>query len=200
MGRLHALSRDYLPRPGAPCRPEWHEKEWLARPEAALHPSQDAIIERCHQLREALGRLPRDDASYGLIHDDLHRGNLAIRDGRITVLDFECCHTTWLVSDTASALLFAIWKVPATDPDDAAQFARLFLRHLMVGYRREHHLDGGWLAHLPLFLRLRDVSLYVSWYAGRDLSQDRGEDALFSLRRHNIEHDVPYVRLADAPA
>jgi len=87
MGRLHALTRDYVPGVGAPRRPEWYEKDWLARPEKTLHPSQAAVIERCHRLRDALMQLPRDGDAYGLIHDDLHTGNLWTRDGRITVLD-----------------------------------------------------------------------------------------------------------------
>ena len=199
MGRLHALTRDYVPGVGAPRRPEWYEKDWLARPEKTLHPSQAAVIERCHRLRDALMQLPRDGDAFGLIHDDLHTGNLWIRNGRITVLDFECCHTNWLASDIASALLFAIWKVPSTDADCAAEFARAFLRHLMVGYRREHHLDADWLRRLPLFLKLREMSLYVSSsYSGRDLTEERDGEPLLAFWRHNIEQDVPYVRL-DGP-
>ena len=40
MGRLHSLTRNHAPDVGAPRRPEWHEKDWLARPEETLHPSQ----------------------------------------------------------------------------------------------------------------------------------------------------------------
>ncbi len=103
-----------------------------------------------------------------------------------TVIDFECCHHTWLVADIASALLFATWKVPGEDAAEANARARWVLANLLKGYLRERHIAREWLQRMPLFLKLREMSLYVSWHARRD-TQEAGDAPGFAYWLRNVE-------------
>lgn len=194
MGQMHVLAKDYKPKDVSSKRPEWYNKDWLKEPDKALHPSHNIVIEKCHDLRKKLSLFDSDKDSYGLIHDDLHMGNVIIFNGKITVIDFECCHYTWFVSDIASALYFHLWKNPNSDIVFLKQSATNFMKNLLIGYSRENHVDRYWLEQMPLFLKLREMSIYVSSGNESQDVEDIGPDQkLFFYRKHNIENDVPYI-------
>ena len=193
MGRMHMLTKDYTPPNRSLKRPERYETVWLSDPDTALHPSQSVVIKKCHELQEKLSKFNADRHSYGLIHDDLHMGNLIISNGEITAIDFECCHYTWLVSDIASSLLFAIWKEPDKELEPLRQFAVHFMKNLMEGYNRENHIDAYWIEQMPLFLKLREMSLYVSWYSDWDVNDVSPGQRIFFYRKCNVENDIPYI-------
>jgi Ser/Thr protein kinase RdoA (MazF antagonist) len=194
MGQMHALTRNYKPSEESIKRPEWFEKDWLKEPDKVLHPSHGIIIGKCHELREKLSLLSFDRDSYGLIHDDLHTGNLIVSSGEFAVIDFDCCHYTWLVSDMASALLFAIWKTPESNMEYIKQFAIHFMKNLLTGYNTRNHIDSYWVEQIPLFLKLREMSHYVSsGYENQDVKDINPDQRLFFYWKYNIENDVPYV-------
>ena len=194
VGQMHRATRDYVVPSGAPRRYSCLERRWLAAPEKAIHASQPAVIQRCHELASALRALPQQPESYGLVHDDLHTGNLVVHQGRLTVIDFECCHYTWFVTDIASALAFATWKSPDIALAERQRRGQRFMQHLWRAYRLEHDLDRRWLRHLPLLLKLREMDLYQSWYAARDLAET-ATDRTFAYRYHNIAAGIPYLGL-----
>jgi len=193
MGRMHKVTKNYEPSDKSFRRPEWFHADWLSCPDKVIHPSQSIIIEKCHELRERLQALDFDRDSYGLIHDDLHTGNLIISNGEITVIDFECCHYKWFIGDIASALLFDIWKEPNKDMELMKQSAINFMENLMIGYNRENKIDACWSKYIPVFLELREMSLYVSWYSKWDLGKINKDQTFFLYTKYNIENDVPYI-------
>jgi amicoumacin kinase len=193
MGRMHKVTKDYEPSDKLFRRPEWFHADWLSCPDKVIHTSQPVIIEKCHEFRERLQALEFNRDSYGLIHDDLHTGNLIISNGEITIIDFECCQYKWFIGDIASALLFNIWKEPNKDMELMKQSAIDFMENLMIGYNSENKIAACWGEHIPLLLKLREMSLYVSCYSEWDLGKINKDQSLFLYRKHNIENDVPYI-------
>jgi Ser/Thr protein kinase RdoA (MazF antagonist) len=97
----------------------------------------------------ALGEGPE---VWGLIHADLHFHNVLMRDGAAHAIDFDDCGYGHLLSDMAVVLN----RVP--------EHTEAFLR----GYRRHRALDDDYLAYLPLFAAIRNVSV-ILWLAGRQV-------------------------------
>jgi amicoumacin kinase len=195
MGRMHALARAYQPARGRPSVAHWHAADWLRDPASALHPSQAAIVAAILELRAALARFPHDAANYGVIHDDLHTGNVFRLGDDLAILDFDCCHQAWFAADIASALLFRTWIAPAKETPLVQERAARFLRELCQGYRTTSPLPPGWRAMLPELLKLREISLYQSFYGQVDLAHT--DDALCRYLVASIVERRPFLAMMD---
>jgi Ser/Thr protein kinase RdoA (MazF antagonist) len=95
-----------------------------------------------------MDRYGRDSATYGMIHADLHPGNLLVGDDALTVIDFDDCAFGWHVYDVAVAL----WHQRRSPRFDAIQGA--FVR----GYRSRRELADGTVAMIPMFLLVRSLA------------------------------------------
>jgi Ser/Thr protein kinase RdoA (MazF antagonist) len=75
------------------------------------------------------------------------------------------------------------------------EFAHAFLTPYLRGYRSAHPLDPEWLAHLPLFLKLLEIGLYLMVaddYHPQDTDSWIGK--FMANRRARIESDVPVMK------
>ncbi|MFN2155445.1 MAG: phosphotransferase enzyme family protein [Anaerolineae bacterium] len=164
LGRMHALARRYT---GGAALPHAAEEvasftDWCARA-----CQDDAMVARWREMAETLAALPQDRAGYGVVHNDLHPWNFLVSEERggpvVTVIDFDVCLHHWFVCDLATAFFPAVtgW-IPITRPGmERAAFLRHAWERFMAGYERENVLDAAWLAHLPTFLKYRQMLLYV---------------------------------------
>ena len=106
MASMHKLANQYRPAAGRSKIGQWDEADWIRSPEQVLHRSQAAVVDAIVQLRSIVSAFPRTAQNYGIIHDDLHSGNVHRLGDGLAVIDFDCCHTGWFAADIASALLF----------------------------------------------------------------------------------------------
>lgn len=200
VGLFHACSSQYRPQP-ALDRPHWEQGGSCFNPpgELAAAASPDSphhwVLEKRAAVLAEIERLPREPGSYGLIHADLHFGNVyferrAAPEGcggapvppenneaprtagaqgttsdpsgastwSVTLLDFDDCAYGWYAMDIAMNLLDA---AVLRAPEDWDQFAAVFLIPYLRGYRSAHPFAPEWLAHLPLFLKLLEIGLYL---------------------------------------
>ncbi len=194
LGRMHALSRDYEPR-----QPEWRRPEWDAatmdRTLSQLPPDETRIRKRYRDLLQTIRPLPRDRDAYGLIHYDAHEGNFFMdEDGRITLFDFDDCAYHWYAADIAIVVFYKVSM--ADDPEaHATEFFPAFMR----GYWAENDLDRDLLAHIPLFLTLREIDLYAAIRHDLGDELDGWAARYMDGRRARIEAAIPYLDL-DLPA
>jgi Ser/Thr protein kinase RdoA (MazF antagonist) len=190
LGRMHALTRHYqIPEP-AWRRPEWDDPLMLDA-ERNLPASEAIAIEKHQQVVEHVQSLPKDIASYGLIHFDAHAANLLVDpSGTITLFDFDDCLYSWFAYDLAIVLFYMV-----TNVDDPAAVAGAFLPYFLRGYRRENRLDPGWLREIPWFLKLREIDLYGVIHRSFDVDNlDDPWCARYMLdRKRRIEQNVPYI-------
>lgn len=105
-----------------------------------------------------------DDLDFGLIHADLVRENVLVKDGAVAMIDFDDCGFGWRLFDIATALL----RNRREPHYDALRQA------LLDGYRSHRRLDDAQIAHLPLFLLLRSLT-YIGWAGARPELPDSGE-------------------------
>ncbi len=160
LASMHALAVDYHPVP-ALRRPEWDDASqnfielYLPATEVIAHQEYVSLMEHIHAL-------PKDPASYGLIHQDAHQNNFFMdADGTITLFDFDDCAYSWFINDIAIVLFYISMDAEELGFTDAASFTHEFLVHFLRGYRQSYTLPPAWLKEIPAFLKLRELELYA---------------------------------------
>jgi Ser/Thr protein kinase RdoA (MazF antagonist) len=190
LGRMHALSKNYLPSKPALKRPEWDDPGMLDM-DSWLPESESLVLDKYLSLKAHLDSLPRTGDSYGLIHQDAHAGNFFLDEaGTITLFDFDDCAYSWYINDIAIVLFYIVIGV-----EDQANFTRVFMTHFLHGYRQENDFDPGWLREIPSFLKLREIDLYGVIHRSFDVDNiDHPWVEMFMQDRKNrIENEVPFI-------
>jgi len=163
MGTMHALSRRYTG--GAELPDALDECDSFVRwCHDAFHDPQ--LDTRWTELRRWMETVPRDTATFGVVHNDLHPENMLVADQcgalRITVIDFDCCVWHWYAADLAVALSTVCWDWVPTPPGmTRQQFVQQFWGHFTTGYRRACPLDAETVALVPAFLDAHRMLLHV---------------------------------------
>ncbi len=123
----------------------------------ALEPSTAELFTTCRDaLRVELGALATTADHFGLIHADLHLGNLMADGDSLTVIDFDDAGHGWFVYELAVAL-HPVLEEPWEDDARAA---------LVAGYRDIHPLDDVEERRIDTFLTMRSLML-VGWLDAR---------------------------------
>jgi Ser/Thr protein kinase RdoA (MazF antagonist) len=104
------------------------------------------------KLNAALNGLPRDPEHWGVIHADLHHGNVLIDGAALSVIDFDDAAFGWYLYDLAVAL---------THQQRRADFAEL-QEALLAGYRTRRRFTVEDEARLPMFLLARRLAV-IGW-------------------------------------
>jgi len=191
IGKMHALAKDYEPSDPRMRRPEWDfEMDEFAQ--RYLPAGEEQVIERWDALLAKIRQLPKDRESYGLIHQDVHGGNFFVQDGKITLFDFGDCQYAWFAYDLAMALFYVLPH--HCDSEEQRRFAREALETLAAGYRRDNAISAQWLEAIPLFLKLREIDLYIAIHRSMDLNNLDPWCATFMRgRKEKIEQNIPFV-------
>jgi len=214
LGQMHALAVDYQPLVPAWRRPEWDDvslqfiNEYLPASEIIVHQNYRSVLEHIHAL-------PKDNASYGLIHQDAHQNNFFMdADGTLTLFDFDDCAYSWFISDIAIVLFYISMDAEELGFPDSASFTQEFLTHFLRGYRQAYSLSSAWLKEIPVFLKLRELELYavvhrdfqiddVEHWSLESFKQTPGFDVnngghmwiatFMQNRKHRIDQGLPFI-------
>lgn len=190
LGSIHALTKGYEPARPAWKRPAWDD-EMMEFVERYLPASETVVRQKYRAVREHLHTLPKETASYGLIHQDAHGSNFFVDEvGGITLFDFDECAYSWFINEIAIALFYIVM-----DAEDWPAFTQTFMTNFLQGYRQAHRLDPKWLREFPHFLKMREIELYAVMHRDFDVSNiDNWWCARFMRdRQYKIEHDLPTI-------
>ncbi|MBG0787188.1 MAG: phosphotransferase [Anaerolineaceae bacterium] len=197
LGRLHTFSAAYHPDKDTPKRYTFDvdSKAMIAEAEKSLPASDNTIKALYRETIDEILALPRDSGGFGLCHSDFHSGNFFVTDkGQITLFDFDDCQYAWYVYDIAMALFYAI-SMDCQGREELEK-ARIFLTNFLIGYRQEFALDPSWLLQIPLFLKLREIDLYIIIHRSMDLNNlDAWCERYMDHRREKILNKTPYCPL-----
>ena len=195
VGRMHALARRYRTAEIALARPSWDQITNCFNPGYGLDPSQAAILKRKTEIMQFVQALPRLPGDYGLIHADLHLGNIMVDlpEKAVTILDFDDCCYGWYAMDIVMTLFDFLVVYPV---EDKASFAGNFLADYLKGYRQETDLSRFSIEHLPHFLKLLEIGIYTQVYRSYLAGQaDAWVKKYMAGRAERIERGLPYVEL-----
>ena len=124
------------------------------------------VVKARDHLRDVLDDYGTDRDNYGLIHADLHPGNVLVdTEGELGLIDFDDSAFGWHGYDLASAL------IEFHEGDDFGALREA----LLAGYREVRPLSARDEAMLPVFLLLRGLAL-LGWVHERP---EHGEDQFF---------------------
>lgn len=160
LGRLQAHARAWT-APG-PRRPRWREQSYLRRAEAAM--GHDAsFLAAVQELRERAAVLPRDAPGAGLIHADLHHGNLLLDGESWTAIDFDDAVVGPFAFDLAMPLYYAVEaRLAAAREEDARDAAaERFLGPFLTGFRRHAPDPEGGAEAVATSLAVRQAELAI---------------------------------------
>jgi amicoumacin kinase len=159
LGQMHALAVGY--QPATSKRPDWDDASMkfieLYIPESEVHTHQ-----KYHAVLRHIYSLPKDHASYGLIHQDAHQNNFFMdADGTITLFDFDDCAYSWFINDIAIVLFYISMDAEELGFPTVHAFTQKFMTHFLRGYRQAYTLEDKWVKEIPHFLKLRELELYA---------------------------------------
>lgn len=149
LGRIHAATRTWA---GGAALRSWRGEHELFR--AGCRDPE--MAELWADLHQRMAALPTDRDGFGVVHNDLHYGNLLLApDGALTVLDFDVASRHWYATDLAILLVHPVWSLRGR-PDDA----RRFVAAAVEAYLAEYPLPAARLADVPLLAHYR-MALFV---------------------------------------
>jgi Ser/Thr protein kinase RdoA (MazF antagonist) len=169
-GRLHELAKTYKP---SIRRHTWEHNEYILRARDYIPPEDEPVLRALDELKARLAGLPVITDSFGLIHGDINVGNFTIdHTGAITLFDFDECQYSWYVEDIAVQLYYILYVFGEDSKSERKAQYDLFIEHFERGYTEDgRRLPEGWKEQLPLFLRLREIIVFVGMNRSWDLRQ-----------------------------
>lgn len=201
MGRMHALSMDYVPNEEAFRRHDWEQNYYLRTMENFVPADQPKVHEARKRLiqtvKETLGRKDTGKENFGLIHGDLTMGNFTVHDQGLTLFDFDEAQYSWFAEDIAIPLYYLVYVYGGEDGrvNRESQVER-FLEHFLKGYTEEFTFREEWLQSLPLFLMMREMIVYTGMYRSSDLTKpNEWRRDFLAESRVRIENGVPIVNV-----
>jgi amicoumacin kinase len=145
-----------LPKQQYLARPNW-DIETKTNIWAKL-PNQAMWAKKYYQI--CLGQLqslPCEKSNFGLIHGDIHTGNFLIHENQPHLFDFDDAHRGWFNQDLALILYYILGGIEKAEAD----FCKGLIQDLRIGYERLRNWPSDFEIQLPLFLRWRDLQLYL---------------------------------------
>jgi len=158
MGDIHHLTTNYKPVNDKDVRGIFDGKFALDADNIKSCPSVVKIVEDI--IAEMLA-LPKDEDSYGLIHNDMHQWNLYVDGDNINVFDFDDALYGWFSLDIGIALYHALWW--GRKDDAGNDFTNSIINCFLNGYLSAKPLSDFWLSKIPLFMKFRQICKF-SWF------------------------------------
>lgn len=152
MAGMHEFVRTWTP-PSNFERHHLHNWAFKERPQYSIdkpiaglaEEDREFLLELTAEARKLLSELPQTEEIYGLIHCDIHVGNVLVEDGQLNVIDFDDTGYAFLYNDFASALAFHLSEPNYFDLQDA----------MLSGYQEVRPLPPNTAELLEPFLRIR---------------------------------------------
>jgi Ser/Thr protein kinase RdoA (MazF antagonist) len=190
IGRMHTLSKVYVPTDPLAFRPQWDDPLMLLD-ENWLPPTETLAVEKYNQVLSWCRTLPTGREQYGLIHFDAHEMNYFLDDAGIPHLfDFDDCTYNWFANDIAMVLFYIV-----IGEKDKKKFTANFMHQFILGYNRENQFRPEWLGWIPGFLKMREIELYGIIH--RDFDVETMDDQwcirYMEGRKEKIEQGLPYL-------
>lgn len=163
MARLHEASSDFRPSAGF-TRPSWgsrsFQRDWAHLRQHHGHFISDEAFGlysmAAAKVAHGLGTFASHERNYGMIHADLHNGNIVFRDGEPYPIDFGRCGFGYHLYDIAQSIM-------GLHPPQ-----RL---HFIEGYERVRPMDDEAIPKLECFFIMAIIEAY-SFHADNPLETE----------------------------
>jgi len=175
LGRIHALSRTYVPS-GSVRRFAWDEDNLLLQADEVLPKCEGIVWREYYAAKERLRDYRKSSETYGLIHGDFGETNYLCGRDQLNIFDFDDCCYHWFVHDLAIAIY----------PHASRKEGLQLLDWLLQGYSEHMKLDVT-LTDVTMFCQWRLVYMFLVYarkWGFKNLSEQQAE--WFAQKRENI--------------
>lgn len=193
IGLLHKLTKNFHPEHK---RPMWQDDTLYQIADKVLVAEHKPILEVLKQHINKILEMPKHIDNYGLIHTDLHFGNMVMdEEFNLTFFDFDDSSYKHFISDIAIVIFYPFIYTNGTFKEKNDKIVWL-LKNFFRGYNIHNHLPVEELKRLEDFLKLRELTLYTVIIAGGPEVYDSEWGSRFiSIYRDRILNKEPFIDL-----
>ena len=195
VGKIHQVTKVNAPESVSLVRPHWNQIGSDFNPPIQLSPDEIGMKRRNVEILNQIKDLPKMPDVYGLVHGDLHLGNILIQSGStaISILDFDDVAFGWYMMDLVAPIT-DLWV--CYSGENKVEIVNSYLVEVLRGYQLETQLSSEQLAQIPLLLDLLEIGLYTRFHQMKALQQENGWVKTFMTgRKERIEAGIPFVEL-----
>lgn len=157
MGKMHNETKKYMLNNKNNLCFEWNEDSMFL-PEFNLLDEDITLI--WNNIICELEKLPKENKSYGIIHNDLHQLNFFIHNNKIKIFDFDDCICSWYSFDISLTLFQFTSTISYKETKARNTFAEKFLYWFLKGYKTRNSIETFWIEKFDLFLKYRRICTY----------------------------------------
>lgn len=165
MGRMHRINKKFQKNFPNLARDSFEKVMIEALNETLLRfSSHTRFFKMGNEMIKKVRQFSKSSECYGLLHNDFHAGNIAVREGNYTILDFDSAILGWFAYDIAVALyniLININLPKITKPYDLGKF---IIKNYIDGYLSENVLKRYWIDLIPFFIQYRMLYCCCTYY------------------------------------
>ncbi len=193
IGLLHKLTKDFNP---VHKRPLWQDDSLYKIADRILTGDNLPILDALNNQIEKIVSTPTNKDNYGLIHTDLHFGNMVIDDSlNLTFFDFDDAAYMHFISDIAIVVFYRLFYAERSI-EERSERAVWILNHFFKGYAEHNHLPKEELYRLEDFLKLRELTLYTVIIAGGpEVYESDWGNHYIQMYRDKIINREPFIDL-----
>ena len=148
IGTLHTAGSPLIHRAAS-------QREFSESDQRLLSDTGDGVlIRKGYEISNALSKMSHSKSDYGLVHADIHSGNVFVEDTTVTLIDFDNVRLGWYFSD----LLNLLYEFQMNQSGNAATLAAA----LYAGYAEIASLGQMGQELIELLIREADISEIVS--------------------------------------
>ena len=156
MGDIHRTVKDYRPPNEYDVQKDIFDSYYWGSffDELKIYPSVYKITQ---ELVSEIAALPRDRDSFGIIHADMHQGNIFIDGDNVSVFDFGDSIYGWFALDIAISLCHALWW--GRKDENGNDFTNVIIENFIKGYLSANQLSDFWISKIPIFMKYRHLCM-----------------------------------------
>lgn len=191
IGLLHKLTKDFNPKHK---RPVWHEDTLYQIADKVLVEDNLPVLEALKSKINQIKDLPQSRDNYGLIHTDLHLGNMVMDESnKLTFFDFDDSAYKHFISDIAIVIFYRfVYQNPPIEFKNEKTV--WMLNNFFKGYNKNNRLPKEELLLLNDFLKLRELTLYtVIMAGGPDVYGTEWGKFIVESYKDSIINNTPFI-------
>ena len=193
IGLLHKLTKDFVPKHK---RPMWQDDTLYQIADKVLVGEHLPILDALNNHIKKILEIPKHRDNYGLIHTDLHFGNMVMDDNfNLTFFDFDDASYKHFISDIAIVIFYPFMYSNSTFQEKNDRIVWI-LKNFFKGYNIHNYLPKEELSRLEDFLKLRELTLYTVLIAsGEEVYGSEWGARFINTYRYKILNKEPFIDL-----
>jgi Ser/Thr protein kinase RdoA (MazF antagonist) len=192
IGLFHFLVKEFTP---LNKRNHWQEDSLYLNAKRILL-DDTTLLSKFNEISNRILSLPKTKDNYGLIHTDIHEGNIVIdNEGKFTIFDFDDSAYKHFISDIAIVIFYQFAFKEMSNKEKSENTVKI-LKPLLKGYQKNNALPLEEFRNLNLFLHLRQITLYIALKSsGPEITSTDWAKWFFNYYRERIIKDLPFIDL-----